>query len=81
MKKVLLTFACAAGLWAQSAAQGVALLPRTAQAALDAVEADSLMREALGHVIFPEWLKVKRSEIALYDTAVSEWERKAYLGV
>ena len=29
----------------------------------------------------PEWLKVKRSEIALYDTAVSEWERKAYLGV
>jgi len=30
-------------------------------------------------VIFPEWLKVKRSEIALYDTTVSDWERKAYL--
>ena len=36
------------------------------------------MREALGPVIFPEWLKVKRSEIDLYDTSVSIWERKAY---
>lgn len=63
----------------ESAAAGIALLPRTAPAALDAVAADPLMREALGPVVFSEWLKVKRSEIALYDTTVSSWERKAYL--
>jgi glutamine synthetase len=55
------------------------MLPRTASAALDAVESDPLMREALGAVVFPEWLKVKRSEIALYDMIVSPWERAAYL--
>lgn len=60
-------------------ARGIALLPRKAAAALAAVEADPLMRETLGPVIFPEWLKVKRSEIAIYDTVVSPWERKAYL--
>ena len=46
----------------ESSAQGVALLPRSAKDGLAAVEADPLMREALGPVIFPEWLKVKRSE-------------------
>jgi glutamine synthetase len=63
----------------ETAAQGIAMLPRTASEALDLVEADPLMREALGPVLFPEWLKVKRSEIALYETAVSPWERAAYL--
>jgi glutamine synthetase len=63
----------------ESAARGIAMLPRSAAAALDLVEADPLMRETLGPVIFPEWLKVKRSEIALYDTTVTPWERKAYL--
>jgi glutamine synthetase len=63
----------------ETAARGIAMLPRTATAALDAVEADPLMREALGPVVFPEWLKVKRTEIGLYDTTVSPWERSAYL--
>jgi glutamine synthetase len=63
-----------------TAARGVAMLPRRAPEALACVEADALMRETLGPVIFPEWLKVKRTEIALYETTVSDWERKAYLG-
>lgn len=61
------------------AARGIAMLPRTAAQALAAVECDPLMREALGPVVFAEWLKVKRSEAALYDTVVSPWERRAYL--
>lgn len=60
-------------------AHGIAMLPRTAPTALDAVERDPLMRETFGPVIFSEWLKVKRSEIALYDRVISPWERKAYL--
>ncbi len=64
---------------AQTASHGIDMLPRNALAALDAVAADPLMREALGPVVFPEWLRVKRSEIAPYETTVSAWERKAYL--
>jgi glutamine synthetase len=63
----------------ETAALGIAMLPRTAPQALDLVEADPLMRETLGPIVFPEWLKVKRTEIALYDTSVSPWERTAYL--
>ena len=63
----------------ETAAQGLALLPRSAPEALALVERDPLMREALGPLIFPEWLKVKRSEIALYETTVSPWERTTYL--
>ena len=55
------------------------MLPRRAPEALDLVEGDVLMRETLGPVIFAEWLKVKRAEIALYETTVSPWERTAYL--
>jgi len=64
---------------AEAHERGIPLLPRSATVALSAVEADPLMAEALGPVIFPEWLKVKRSEIAAYDLAVSDWERSAYL--
>lgn len=64
---------------AEARDRGVALLPRSATDALDVVEADPLMAEALGPTILPEWLKVKRSEIAAYDLAVGEWERTAYL--
>ena len=64
---------------AETATRGIAMLPRTASAALDAVAADPLMREALGPVVFSEWLKVKRTEIALYETTVTPWERAAYL--
>lgn len=63
----------------ESAARGIAMLPRSATAALDLAEADPLPRQALGPIVFPEWLKVKRSEVALYDTTVSPWERRAYL--
>lgn len=61
------------------AAQGVVTLPRTAGEALAAVEADPVVMAALGPVIGPEWLSVKRSELALYDTVVSNWERDTYL--
>ena len=64
---------------AELAAQGVALLPRSAKTGLDAVEADPVLMAALGPTIGPEWLRVKRSELATYDTVVSPWERAAYL--
>lgn len=63
----------------EARARGIALLPRSAPAALAEAEADPTIAAALGPTIFPEWLRVKRSEIAAYDLAVSPWERAAYL--
>ena len=58
---------------------GGRFLPRTADAALDAIEADDVVMDALGPVCGPELLRVKRHELARYNTHVSEWEREVYL--
>jgi len=63
----------------EAAARGLEFLPRTLPEALDALEADGVMAEALGPVIFSEFLKVKRSELAAYNLHVHPWERKMYL--
>ena len=63
----------------EARARGIPLLPRSAHEALDMVEADPLMAEAVGPVILLEWLRVKRSELDAYDLAVTPWERTAYL--
>jgi glutamine synthetase len=62
-------------------AQGIEFLPRTLPEALDALETDEVVAEALGPVIFHEFLKVKRSELAAYDLHVHPWERDMYLEV
>ena len=57
---------------------GIGLLPQNLNAALDALEADSVIREALGPVT-DEFLKFKRMEWIEYMRHVSEWEVKQYL--
>ncbi len=54
-------------------------LPRSAGEALDAIESDQVVMEALGPVCGPELLRVKRYELARYDVHVSAWERDVYL--
>lgn len=63
----------------EAAAQGIRYLPRTLPAALDALEDDAVIMDALGPVIGPEFLKVKRTELAAYDLEVHRWERATYL--
>jgi glutamine synthetase len=58
---------------------GVRFLPRTAGDALDAIEADEMVMESLGPVCGPELLRVKRYELARYNTEVGDWERDVYL--
>lgn len=60
------------------AGQGVTFLPRSAGEALDAVEADNVVMAALGPVCGPEFLRVKRDELARYERHVGEWERDVY---
>ena len=61
------------------ARQGVRLLPRTAHAALDALETDPVVMAALGPICGPELLRIRREELARYDQHVSDWERAVYL--
>jgi glutamine synthetase len=59
--------------------RGVRLLPRSAVEALDSVEADAVVMQALGPICGPELLRIKRYELARYETQVTDWERAVYL--
>ena len=63
----------------EAAAQGITRLPGNLLDALAALEADDVVAQALGSIILPEFLKVKRSELAAFNLQVHPWERKVYL--
>ena len=62
---------------ADFAARGLVELPRSAPEALDALEADQVLMGALGPIIGPGFLRVRRSEAATYAVEVGDWERAA----
>jgi glutamine synthetase len=64
---------------ADASARGLELLPRSAPEALDALEADPVLMGALGPVIGPGFLRLRRSEAAAYALEVGDWERATYL--
>jgi glutamine synthetase len=59
-------------------ARGVATLPQSLPDALDAFEADPVVREALGPIA-DEFLKLKRAEWREYHSQVGSWELQRYL--
>ena len=54
------------------------MLPQNLEQALDALEGDRLICDALGPVA-DEFLKLKRMEWLEYMRHVSDWEMKSYL--
>ena len=58
---------------------GIVRLPSNLPDALAALEMDEVIARALGTIISPEFLKVKRTEMAAYNMHVHPWERKLYL--
>jgi glutamine synthetase len=58
---------------------GVETLPATLTAALDALELDTVLRDALGEEAVCELIAVKRAEWAEYMDSVSAWEQATYL--
>jgi glutamine synthetase len=71
---------------ADAAAKGALRLPQSLSEALDALEADQVLTEALGSSIWQHYAAVKRAEQAIYEQQsgseqddVSAWERRAYL--
>lgn len=63
---------------AQLAERGIGVLPQTLSAALDALEADTVIRAALGPVV-DEFIELKRMEWVEYMRHVSDWELRHYL--
>jgi glutamine synthetase len=55
-------------------------LPRDLHEALECLEKDTVIREALGDHIYERFLEAKREEWQDYIGKVSEWELQRYLG-
>lgn len=53
-------------------------LPRTLEESLDALEADAVLREAMGEQIVTTFLAMKRFEVERHRSHVSEWELDEY---
>jgi glutamine synthetase len=63
----------------EAAARGMQFLPRSLPEALEALQVDEVVADAIGPTVHSEFLKVKRSELAAYDLHVHPWERRMYL--
>ncbi|HEU4673931.1 MAG TPA: type I glutamate--ammonia ligase, partial [Candidatus Limnocylindrales bacterium] len=61
------------------AAKGIKELPGTLGEALDELERDEVIRDALGDHVLTHFLEAKRAEWDEYRTQVSEWEVERYL--
>jgi glutamine synthetase len=58
--------------------RGIAWLPATQAEALDALEADAVLREALGEMLAVSYLAVRRSEWAAYSAEDEEFEHQGH---
>ncbi len=54
-------------------------LPRNLSEALDALEADMVVRDILSEELWSEYLRMKRHEWSEYHSTVTEWERSRFL--
>jgi glutamine synthetase len=61
------------------ATKGIKELPGTLGDALEELEADSVIREALGDHVFTHFVEAKQAEWDEYRTQVSQWEVGRYL--
>lgn len=57
------------------------LLPRTLDEALEALEKDQVVRDALGQHVFERFMNAKRAEWEDYLLEVTNWELRTYLSV
>lgn len=64
---------------AEKEAIGIVSLPDNLARALERLEGDSVLHEALGEHIISHFMEAKRIEWNVYRTQVSEWERDQYL--
>ncbi|CAB3396088.1 Glutamine synthetase [Kyrpidia spormannii] len=65
--------------WADASERGMTVLPRTLKEALEALDGDEVLTEALGPDLVSLYLEVKEREWREYHASVSEWEVERYL--
>ncbi|WP_411965140.1 type I glutamate--ammonia ligase [Haloferax sp. YSMS24] len=58
---------------------GIETLPKDLGAAVDALEEDEVIQDALGDHVYDKFVEAKRSEFKDYLVSVSEWELDRYL--
>ena len=56
-----------------------AVLPGTLAKALDELEANDVLKDALGELLFNSFIALKRDEVDRYNQHVSDWEITEYL--
>ena len=59
----------------------IGYLPTTLDEALDHLEQDDVVKEALGNTYAQYYINVKRDEWQRYNLSVSQWEKDNYLEV
>ena len=58
---------------------GIGILPQTLHEAVDALEQDSILCDALGQGVTREFINLKRAEWVEYQRHVSDWEIQRYV--
>ena len=61
--------------------RGIGFLPTTLNEALDRLEKDEVVKDALGGEYADYYLRVKREEWQSYHRSISQWETDIYLGL
>lgn len=64
---------------AQKKAEGIESVPASLKAALEELENNTVLKEALGKHIYENFIEIKTAEWDSYRTAVTDWETKKYL--
>jgi glutamine synthetase len=59
--------------------RGIGLLPQTLTEAMDALEADDVVKDGLGADLAAEFIQLKRMEWTEYARHVSDWETRRYV--
>ena len=60
-------------------AKGIRELPGFLGEALDELEADTVLREALGEPLYEAFMRAKRAEVEAFRMSVTDWEVERYL--
>jgi glutamine synthetase len=64
---------------AQMREQGIGILPQSLGEALDQLESNKVIRDALGDSLSEEFIKIKRAEYLDFQRHVSDWEINRYV--
>ncbi|MDO9366782.1 MAG: type III glutamate--ammonia ligase [Methylotenera sp.] len=59
--------------------QGIGILPQSLGEAIDQLESNKVIRDALGDSLSEEFIKIKRAESMEYQRHVSDWEINRYV--